>query len=103
MLRPFRCKRSGALPAISKLGPVHTPGHPLIECGCLDIENSSLLDWAFSEFGLKNEKSLVLVKKIQKKFCGHVLNSLLVDRLAAGICWIPQAPLPTSKRHAKCQ
>jgi hypothetical protein len=52
--------------AISKLGPVYTPGHPLIGCGCRDIENSSLLDRAFSEFGLKNEKSPVLAKKIQK-------------------------------------
>jgi len=33
-------------------------------------------------FGIKDEKSPVLAKKIQKKFCGYVLNSLLVDRLA---------------------
>ena len=40
-------------------------------------------------FGIKDEKSLVLAKKFQKNFCGYVLNSLSVVRLAAGSCWIP--------------
>jgi hypothetical protein len=35
-------------------------------------------------FGIKDEKSPVLAKKITKKFRSHVLNSLLVGRLAAG-------------------
>ena len=35
-------------------------------------------------FGSKDEKSLDLAKKIQKKFRNHVLNSLLVGRLAVG-------------------
>jgi hypothetical protein len=40
--------------------------------GVAILKNSSLLDWAFSEFGLKNEKSPVLAKKIQKNSAAMV-------------------------------
>jgi hypothetical protein len=49
---------------IEKSGPVQTAGHPLIECGCRENQNSSLLCRHFPR--IKDEKSPVLAKKIQK-------------------------------------
>ena len=74
------------MPAISKLGPVHTAGHPLIECGCREIEISLLL---VGIFGINDEKSPALTKKITKKFHGNVLNSLLVGRIEADGLLLP--------------
>jgi hypothetical protein len=58
-------RRSGALPAILRLGPVHTTGRPLIECGCR--ENEKFFPSRSGIFGINNDKSPVLAKKIPKK------------------------------------
>jgi hypothetical protein len=74
---------------IPKLDPVHTAGSPLMECGCRENENYSLLDRHFRNLRLKNRRSLP--KNSKKIFAAMFLIRCWPGDYRAG-SWIPKGP-----------